>query len=336
MDYSTKYLTFNILSSGYIKWSYNNNATIHNTIEYRKNGGSWSAITATAAGVQISVVAGDVLEFRGDNNTYSDANARYGIFNGSTAEFNAVGNIMSLINSTNFQNLKTFTGNYNFRYLFGGTKIVSAENLVLPATGLTTGSYRYMFQDSNLLTTAPKLPATTLTSECYMGMFTNCTALKNVICLATSGINTSNSTSSWLSGVSATGTFTKKAGVTWPTGSSGIPTNWIVQDYKTIELSETTIEVGTSSGSTTLTVTSENDWSATTQDSWIALSQTSGNSGETTIGVSWSKNIFDERTATVRFTNTTTLDYVDLEIEQSNGNTLIPYANLFINGNRIN
>lgn len=232
VDWSKKYLTFEILSDGYINWMYNNNSTVHNTIEYSKdNGATWSAITSTSTGVHINVVNGDVVQFRGNNTTYSSSSARYGMFTNTTCDFIAKGNIMSLINSTNFTTLKSFSGTYNFRALFNQCKTLKdASKLVLPATGLTTGSYRYMFQDCSNLTKAPELPATTLTNECYYGMFARCSVLNYVKCLAASGINTNSSTQGWLDSVTTTGTFVKKAGVTWPTGTNGIPNNWTVEE----------------------------------------------------------------------------------------------------------
>ena len=231
IDYSKKYLTFDILSDGYVNWKYNNNSTIHNTIEYRKNGGSWSAITSTSSGVHIDVVTGDLVEFRGNNATYSSSSVRYGMFEGTTCNFNVKGNIMSLINSTNFQTLTTFTESYNFRALFLTCRtLLDASKLILPATNLATGSYRYMFQDCSNLTKAPELPATTLTNECYYGMFARCSVLNYVKSLAASGINTNSSTQGWLDSVSSTGTFVKKAGVTWPTGTNGIPSGWTVEE----------------------------------------------------------------------------------------------------------
>ena len=47
----------------------------------------------------------------------------------------------------------------------------------LPATTLTTGCYAYMFNGCMLLQTAPALPATTLTALCYNSMFIDCTSL---------------------------------------------------------------------------------------------------------------------------------------------------------------
>ena len=229
IDYSKKYLTFDILSSGYVNWMYNNNATTHNTIQYRKNGGSWSAITATSGGVHIDVVSGDVVEFKGDNATYSNNSARFGMFMGTTCSFNVKGNIMSLINSTNFQNLTSLSSSYNFRALFlNVTGLIDASNLVLPATTLATGCYRYMFQQCSSLTKAPTLSATTMVNECYMGMFNVCSSLNYIKCLAIN--RATNDTNGWVNGVSATGTFIKASSASWTTGIDGIPSGWTVQN----------------------------------------------------------------------------------------------------------
>lgn len=53
--------------------------------------------------------------------------------------------------------------------------------------------------------------------------------LNYIKCLATD-ISASNYTNSWVADVSSTGTFVKATGVTWPTGASGIPSGWTVQD----------------------------------------------------------------------------------------------------------
>ena len=111
--------------------------------------------------------------------------------------------------------------------MFGGcTSLTSAPNL--PATTLASYCYSSMFGGCTSLTQAPSLPATTLTAGCYRGMFNGCTSLNEVTCYATSGINENNSTTDWLLGVASAGTFYKKAGITWPTGTSGIPSGWTV------------------------------------------------------------------------------------------------------------
>ena len=101
---------------------------------------------------------------------------------------------------------------------------------VLPATTLTYDCYRRMFYSCDLLTTAPELPATTLSDGCYREMFSNCTKINYIKCLATD-IHAPDSLTSWVEFVASTGTFIKNPNMTnWPTGTSGIPSGWTVQD----------------------------------------------------------------------------------------------------------
>ena len=103
----------------------------------------------------------------------------------------------------------------------------------LPATTLAYGCYAYMFEGCTSLTTAPALPATTLETRCYNNMFKGCTKLNSVTCLATD-ISASNATNNWLSGVAATGTFTKAGMTSWTTGASGIPSGWTKNNIATL------------------------------------------------------------------------------------------------------
>jgi hypothetical protein len=107
----------------------------------------------------------------------------------------------------------------------GCTSLTTAPEL--PATTLANGCYEDMFSGCTSLATAPELPATTLISRCYNEMFRNCRNLNYVRCLATD-ISASNALYNWLANVSSTGTFYKKASVTYPSGASGIPSNWTV------------------------------------------------------------------------------------------------------------
>ena len=98
----------------------------------------------------------------------------------------------------------------------------------LQAKTLSTYCYYNMFYSCTSLTTITELPAATLLSNCYQGMFKNCSKINTIKCLATTGINWGSSTKEWVSGVAATGTFYKKAGISWPTGVNGIPSGWTV------------------------------------------------------------------------------------------------------------
>ena len=170
-------LTFEILTDGNIVWKTSNTASTK-TIEYSKdNGVTWTSITSATGGTPIQVVKGDTVQFRGDNITYgtSSYNSR---FDHSTSQFNVKGNIMSLIDSTNFSGLTTLESAYTFSYLFYGcTGLTDASKLILPATTLAAVCYYNMFQGCTSLTTTPELPATTLAQRCYDGMFYGCTSL---------------------------------------------------------------------------------------------------------------------------------------------------------------
>ena len=180
VDFSTKPLTFNILSAGTINWTASN-TSIAKTIDYKKNNGEWVSITSntSSSAPKINVAEGDKIQFRGNNAQYASFSA-YNSFSGSTALFEAEGNIMSLIYGDNFKNNLAISKAYAFFGLFRGcTKLVSAENLVLPATTLANYCYYYMFNGCTSLTTAPSiLPATKLKDSCYQQMFIGCTSLK--------------------------------------------------------------------------------------------------------------------------------------------------------------
>ena len=102
---------------------------------------------------------------------------------------------MSLLYGDNFEGQTSFPeysgsifygGIDRFRFLFEGedweifhneSYLISAENLILPATALTDECYQYMFYNCYLLTTAPALPATVMDDYCYSNMFAGCTSL---------------------------------------------------------------------------------------------------------------------------------------------------------------
>lgn len=255
-DYSQDYLTFRVLTDGTIMWNSIGSGQ-EKTIQYSKNDGAWTMITANTA-TTISVNAGDVVRFMGNNNTYAKDKSNYSGFEGGTASFDIEGNIMSLVYGTNFVGQTALTGTYNFCSIFKLANCVSAENLVLPSTTLTNYCYRAMFSRCTTLEVAPALPATTLAQgcywymfeacsitdapellaetlvrECYGYMFTGCRSLNHIKCMAISGFNAASGRTGWVQNVASSGTFVKDASVstsTWTVGNNGIPTNWLVYD----------------------------------------------------------------------------------------------------------
>ena len=148
------------------------------TILYSVNGAS--RLSSNSNPITISLPsAGDKVCLFGDNATYFDNS---NVYTNIHCDKNCYlyGNVMSLINSNNFGELKTLTGTYAFRSLFNGSNYNNNYiqykpgcPFVLPATTLTEGCYMLMFSLCSGLTKSPELPATSLATSCYNQMFTN-------------------------------------------------------------------------------------------------------------------------------------------------------------------
>ena len=140
------------------------------SIEYSLNDGAW---TAYSAPITLNNV-GDKVSFQGDNDSYS-----LNKFSCSNDCY-IYGNIMSLVNPTNFTTATTLTEGYAFNSLFEGNDKIynhASKMLVLPATTLTQSCYAYMFRGCTNFTVAPALPAVALANNCYESMFEGCTGL---------------------------------------------------------------------------------------------------------------------------------------------------------------
>ena len=250
-DYSTMYLTFKALESG--TFSFTKNGT-GNDIQYSLDGGStW--VSLTSGSNTPTVAAGNNIMWKA-NNLAPGMWSGIGTFS-STGRFDAYGNTMSLLYDNNFIGQTDLTGkDFAFYGLFhSNTKIVNAQNLILPATTLAYGCYGWMFYGCSNLTTAPELPATTLAELCYtlmfyyctslttapelpaitlvdwcyQEMFEGCTSLNYIKCLATN-ISALDSTSNWVTGVAPSGTFVKNELAGWTTtGESGVPSGWVIE-----------------------------------------------------------------------------------------------------------
>lgn len=245
---------------------YNNYDVI---IEYNINDTGWQSLTIptnSSWGSFVTVATintGDYIRFRHEGtlrSNYTQTSIKFM----PTKNFIVYGNIMSLQDGANFVNSRTISYAYQFNSLFRfssidpapypDAKIISAENLVLPATTLMPGCYSNLFNYCPLLITPPKiLPASTLTTSCYAGMFEGCTSLttapdllakrpadyayRNMFrnCSSLSYIKclldptTSYVISSWVYGVAAYGTFVRDPNSSyWTVGNNGIPSGWTV------------------------------------------------------------------------------------------------------------
>ena len=135
---------------------------------YSLNGGEWTRIIG---GSVYAENVGDKISFRGWNssleNSYFDCSGDFSIY----------GNIMSLLDGDDYPTATTITATNAFLKLFKGNFSMynhPFKKLVLPATTLSEGCYRSMFEECFNLTSAPELPATTLAASCYERMFSLC------------------------------------------------------------------------------------------------------------------------------------------------------------------
>jgi hypothetical protein len=89
-----------------------------------------------------------------------------------------------------------------------------------------------MFRGCTSLTTAPELPATTLASNCYHGMFQGCTSLAYIAVKFNSFTGASSPVTDWMDGVAASGTFRCPTALgtdaTISRGASACPYGWTV------------------------------------------------------------------------------------------------------------
>ena len=252
-DYSQDYLTFRVLTGGTIIWN-SIGSGFAKTIQYSINDGEWTSLLASSSS-SINVSQNDVVRFKGTESSYAKDKSNYSGFQGGTATFDIEGNIHSLLYGDNFIGNDTLPNySYIFCSIFKMSNVISAENLILPATTLKGSCYRAMFSKASSLTTAPALPATTLEQYCYYymfeetaittapelpatslaqycygSMFTGCSNLNFIKCLATNR-SAMNCLQNWTKDVSATGTFVKDGNTTWNTGLSGIPSGWVIQN----------------------------------------------------------------------------------------------------------
>ena len=274
----SQYLTFNITSPGYINWVCSCESAA--TIEYSKNGGEWTEITAiqpideqTMQGATINVVAGDTVMFRGDNDTYASfdteewiINSVFGSFSFSTCGFELEGNLMSLIDSRNFSSLSTLTSSNNGAFaemFYECTGITSVENdkLIFP-TGLTYGCFMDMFYGNSFLKNYLKFTGVTQTQEQLneLGCF-DCF----IECAENGSAILSNSLIEY----------------------GLVPCQWYINKilFDRCECGLGWMSYGTYSDNLKITTT-DVSWTAITESSAITLSQTTGGIGETDITIS--------------------------------------------------
>ena len=175
--YASQPLTFEIIQDGTITWNVTS-TDFAKTIEYSVNGGSWKSLTSTTNGTSFNVSKGQTVRFRGNNAQYGIGNFTYNNFT-ATCQFNVKGNIMSLVAGDDFQSASLASTHVFARLFYQCSGLISAENLVLPASTLTNNCYEGLFYHCSSLKKAPELPAKSLADYCYRSMFFGCSSLES-------------------------------------------------------------------------------------------------------------------------------------------------------------
>lgn len=173
-------------------------------LQYKLGDGDWTTYTSTTR-IRLNS-RGEKVSFRGTNATTGSGGSNYMNINCNGPCY-VYGNVMSLLSKDNYATMTELPYDHTFQNLFmGNSYITHAENKDLV------------------------LPATTLTQYCYYQMFSGCTNMNYVKCLATD-ISAKNCTYNWLYNTARRGTrtFVMAIGADWPLGSdSGIPQGWTV------------------------------------------------------------------------------------------------------------
>lgn len=148
-----------------------------NAIQYSLDKVNWVDLPAATPTPTIS--AGQKVYFKASGLT-ATSSAGIGTFS-MTAPCNVGGNIMSMSHGDDYVNATEITQSYQFNLLFGNAaNIVSAENLVLPATTLTSYCYTALFYKcTSLIKSFSVLPASIVPTWAYSAMFRDCSNLQD-------------------------------------------------------------------------------------------------------------------------------------------------------------
>lgn len=251
-DYSKDYFTIVSLADNNEIKLYNGLGENINLSYSLNNGETWTALQIPQwwnTGTIATLDTNEKVLLKGTNTAFCGEDY-YHYEIRTDDEFSVEGNIMSLLYGDNFIGATTLQYAKTFCYMFQESNVISAENLVLPATTLTEDCYYGLFKNASRLEVAPKeLPATTTVSYCYDGMFQgtsitrspdipninstvglanmfyNCNNLAYIKCLA----ENPGTIDYWVRNVAATGTFVKHPNAQWNTGDNGIPSGWTVE-----------------------------------------------------------------------------------------------------------
>ena len=170
------YLAFTASAEQTMTISVSGSYTLHESLQYSVKGSKWAQLKAGTT-ITFGGANGGVLRLRGKSSggTASTVGKYAKIsFGNSNVPVACSGDIRNLIDYKNYATVNTDEA--RFCYLFNGcTSLTTAPKL--PATTLADYCYNAMFKGCKNLTSAPELPAKIATESCYSNMFYGCTSL---------------------------------------------------------------------------------------------------------------------------------------------------------------
>ena len=240
----TPYVTFTAEEEQVFKMTVQGEYSISG-LEYSVNYGEWATVVQDAE----VVFGGDKgnLRLRGENENGTADGKTQGYANITFTKQNVnvacMGDIRTLLDWENYKTVDTSKA--CFGALFANcTVLTSAPDL--PAMTLSPKCYGSMFEGCTALEKGPDLPATTLADECYAAMFINCSKLSTVTMLATSDAITKHDSclANWLTnaGIEAkTRTLQLKDKAAYEVlknANNYLPTLWLIGSEGTTVLDE--------------------------------------------------------------------------------------------------
>ena len=184
--FPAEYLTFEAAADNCQIIFYAVNENNLKTVQVSTDKITWISKTSSTSGTVLETLnTGQKLYIKGNNSAYSNNN-RYSNSILPSANCYLYGNIMSLIDDTNFETLTSINA-YAFSDFFNSSRYSNdkskyilkkiEKNLKLPSTILANSCYYRMFYGCSSLTSAPELPATILANSSYSFMFYGCSSL---------------------------------------------------------------------------------------------------------------------------------------------------------------
>lgn len=149
---------------------------------------TWESYTI-GTNIQLNSTLGNKVYFKGSKGTGTSSNYIKFVTSTSTSTaIKASGNANSMLSDSLYAYSKisdlTSYGNYCLYCLFKDCHITTAP--VLPAMTLTQYCYCGLFSGCTKLTVGPILPAKVLANSCYLNMYSGCASLNEIHCDATS------------------------------------------------------------------------------------------------------------------------------------------------------